>query len=85
MRKNIYVPSVSPEKEKRWSFSDLLAVRAIYWLRRDKPDLEIARTSMRQVRQALQEARRTHVPFSKLNIGRYCCGYTKFPAPSTVS
>lgn len=67
-RKGIYVPSVSPEKEKRWSFSDLLSLRAIYWLRRDKPDIEIARMSMRHVRQALEEARRIRIPFSTLDI-----------------
>jgi uncharacterized protein (DUF433 family) len=38
---------------KRWSFSDLLALRLIDWLRHDKPDIKLPRTSMRKIRQAL--------------------------------
>ena len=37
----------------RWSYSDLLAIRLIDWLRRDKPDLEIPHTSMGRIRHAL--------------------------------
>jgi len=38
----------------RWSYSDLLAVRLIDWLRRDKPDLEIPHTAMSRIRYALE-------------------------------
>lgn len=65
-RKEIYVPSASPFKVKRWSFLDLLAVRAIYWLRQDKP--RAARTTMRNVREALEKAAEIQIPFGELNL-----------------
>ena len=45
-RSGIWVPSVSSVKVKRWSYSDLLALRLIDWLRRDKPDLKLPKTSI---------------------------------------
>lgn len=35
-RKGYVVPSSSPQSPKLWSFSDLLALRAVYWLRQPK-------------------------------------------------
>jgi uncharacterized protein (DUF433 family) len=35
-RKEILVPSVSPEKLKLWSYPDLMGLRIIYWLRHAK-------------------------------------------------
>jgi uncharacterized protein (DUF433 family) len=52
-RSGIWVPSVSSTRVKRWSYSDLLALRLIDWLRRDKPDLKLAKTSMAKIRGAL--------------------------------
>src|SRR5437867_7363360 len=52
-RSGIWVPSVSSVKVKRWSYSDLLALRLIDWLRRDKPNLELPKTSMPKIRGAL--------------------------------
>lgn len=52
-RSEIWVPSVSSIKVKRWSYSDLLALRLIDWLRRDKPDLKLPKTSMAKIRGAL--------------------------------
>lgn len=65
-RKDIYVPTASPSKVKRWSFLDLLAVRAIYWLRQDKP--QAARTTMRSVREVLEQAATMQIPFGQLNV-----------------
>lgn len=65
-REGIYTPSASPFKVKRWSFLDLLALRAIYWLRQDKP--RATRTTMRKVRVALEEAARLQIPFGELNL-----------------
>lgn len=65
-REEIYVPGASPLKVKRWSFLDLLAVRAIYWLRQDKP--RAARTTMGNVREALVQAAEMHIPFGELNL-----------------
>lgn len=65
-REEIYVPTASPLKVKRWSFLDLMAVRAIYWLRQDKP--KAARTTMRKVRAALEEAAALQIPFGRLNV-----------------
>jgi uncharacterized protein (DUF433 family) len=55
-RAAIWTPSVSRTKVKRWSFSDLLALRLIDWLRReDKPEApsRVPNTSMAKIRQAL--------------------------------
>ncbi|TMK48660.1 MAG: DUF433 domain-containing protein [Actinobacteria bacterium] len=52
-RVGIWVPTVSRSRQMRWSYSDLLAIRLIDWLRRDKPDLEIPHTSMGRIRYAL--------------------------------
>ena len=52
-RTEIWVPSVSSLRVRRWSYSDLLALRLIDWLRRDKPDLKLPKTSMSKIRGAL--------------------------------
>lgn len=53
-RKGIYRPSISPDPHVRqWSWSDLLTLRVIDWLRRDKGAEEPARVSIRSIRQAL--------------------------------
>src|SRR6266568_3497110 len=57
-RSGIWVPSVSSVRVKRWSYSDLLALRLIDWLRRDKPDLKLPKTSMPKIRAALQAVER---------------------------
>ena len=57
-RKGHLVPSVA-QKPRLWSYTDLLALRTIYWLRQPKRafDLEIPATSMRKVRRALEQLR----------------------------
>lgn len=42
-----------------WSWADLLALRAISWLRSVKPQLAIARTTMREVRSLLKAIEET--------------------------
>lgn len=52
----ILEPSLSPSRVKLWSYSDLLSLRTIYWLRHPKPGPEgedIPATSMSKVREAL--------------------------------
>src|SRR6185295_411036 len=53
-RKGHLVPSVS-RSPLLWSYTDLLALRTVYWLRRPKKafDLEVPATSMGKVRRAL--------------------------------
>jgi len=53
-RKKIVVPSISPERVKLWSWADLVALRAIYWLRHPATDVRHA-TSMMRVRQVIAE------------------------------
>ena len=54
-RKEIVVPSISPEKLKLWSWADLVALRAIYWLRHPLR-LDTRRpTSMARVRKFIRE------------------------------
>lgn len=57
-RKEWLVPSVSPTRVKLWSYTDLMGLRAIYWLRHPKPTVdgeEIPPTPMSVVREALAE------------------------------
>jgi uncharacterized protein (DUF433 family) len=57
-RREILVPSVSAAKVRLWSFSDLMALRIIYWLRQAKqaPDgVSVPRTSMSAVKHALSQ------------------------------
>jgi uncharacterized protein (DUF433 family) len=57
-RKEILVPSVSAERIRLWSYSDLLALRVIAWLRATKtaPDGQtIGPTTMTAVRTGLRE------------------------------
>lgn len=57
-RNGILVPSVSAERVKLWSYSDLMGLRTIAWLRASKtaPDgHSVPATAMRAVRRALRE------------------------------
>jgi uncharacterized protein (DUF433 family) len=56
-REEILVPSLSPTKVKLWSYTDLMGLRTIYWLRRRKlvtDGWEVPATTMRAVRRALR-------------------------------
>jgi uncharacterized protein (DUF433 family) len=56
-RNNVLVPSVSPMKVKLWSYTDLLGLRTIYWLRQRKiirEGSDIPATAMPAVRRALK-------------------------------
>jgi uncharacterized protein (DUF433 family)/DNA-binding transcriptional MerR regulator len=50
-RKGVVMPSISPSREKLWSYGDLLTLRLVRWLRSDKSDAR--RTAMAEVREAL--------------------------------
>src|SRR5687768_13654023 len=55
-RHRVLVPSVSPTKLKLWSYTDLMGLRTIYWLRRRKlhdEGVDIPPTTMQAVRRAL--------------------------------
>jgi uncharacterized protein (DUF433 family) len=55
-RTEVLVPSISPERIKLWSYADLMGLRTIYWLRREKSTTDgaaIPATSMPTVRRAL--------------------------------
>lgn len=51
-RHGVVTPSVSPTREKLWSYADLMALRIVSWLRHKKPD-ELPASPMPRVRQAL--------------------------------
>lgn len=57
------IPSVSEKETMLWSFSDLLGLRAIYWLRKPKKafEREIRATSMSKVKHVLAELRKLGV------------------------
>ena len=62
------IPSVSAEKVKLWSYADLMGLRVIYWLRQRKTTdlgVDIPRTSMPAVRQALDALRDLGAPIWK--------------------
>jgi uncharacterized protein (DUF433 family) len=52
------IPSVA-QKPRLWSFTDLLALRTIYWLRQPKQafDIDVPATSMPRVKRALAQLR----------------------------
>ena len=54
-RKGILVPSVSPVRQKLWSFADLMALRIVSWLRHPKeaPEGVLPASPMPEVRRAL--------------------------------
>jgi uncharacterized protein (DUF433 family) len=59
-RRGHLVPSISPERIKLWSYTDLLALRTIYWLRQPKRTAEgheIPSSTMPAVRRALAALR----------------------------
>ena len=59
-RNAILVPSVSVERVKLWSYSDLMSLRVIHWLRDAKPGadgVDVPRSSMPSVKRALQALR----------------------------
>jgi uncharacterized protein (DUF433 family) len=64
-RKEILVPSISDVRVKLWSYSDLMSLRTIVWLRATKtaPDgQDVPATAMPAVRRALKE-------LAKLDLG----------------
>lgn len=57
-RNEVLVPSISEQRVKLWSYSDLMGLRIIYWLRQVKeaPDgAAVPRTAMPAVRRALKQ------------------------------
>ena len=56
-RKGVVVPSISAEREKLWSYADLMALRIVSWLRHPKgvDDDQRPAAAMQQVRLALQQ------------------------------
>jgi uncharacterized protein (DUF433 family)/DNA-binding transcriptional MerR regulator len=56
-RKRVLVPSISPERIKLWSYADLMGLRIIHWLRREKEldDGRVSRTTMSAVKRALSQ------------------------------
>jgi len=61
-RQGHLVPSVS-QSPLLWSYTDLLALRTLYWLRQPKKafDREVPATSMAKVRRALKELKRLNL------------------------
>lgn len=59
-RTELVVPSVSFQKVKRWSYADLLVLRLVDWLRKDKPrgdeERDLPRASMTRIRRELARA-----------------------------
>lgn len=56
-RKGVVVPTISPVREKLWSYTDLMALRIVAWLRRPKPgdDGTLPSSPMPRVRLALSQ------------------------------
>jgi uncharacterized protein (DUF433 family) len=54
-RKDVLVPSISPERVKLWSYADLMGLRIIHWLRHEKEleDGRVPQTTMSAVKRAL--------------------------------
>jgi uncharacterized protein (DUF433 family) len=52
-RSGIWRPVMANSRPKLWSYSDLLALRLIDWLRQAKEDFQVPRTRMSQIRRLL--------------------------------
>lgn len=52
-KKEIWSPELPNGRPKLWSYSDLLALRLINWLRQAKPDYHVPPTRMREIRRLL--------------------------------
>lgn len=57
-RKGIVTPSVSSQREKLWSYADLMTLRVVAWLRAPKSDGQVRGTPMSQVRAAFEKLSR---------------------------
>jgi uncharacterized protein (DUF433 family) len=71
-RHDVVVPRVSASRPKLWSFEDLMALRAVVWLRRAKttPDGESVRpSSMPVVRQAIAALRDLDLDIWEHSVG----------------
>jgi uncharacterized protein (DUF433 family)/DNA-binding transcriptional MerR regulator len=53
-RKGIVIPSVSKEREKLWSYADLVTLRVVAWLRSPKEAGQVRRTKLAEVRAAFE-------------------------------
>ena len=62
-REHVVVPTVSPTRQKLWSYADLMALRIVYWLRHPKPAPAglVPPSPMPHVREALEELERRGV------------------------
>lgn len=70
---DVWVPSVSAVRTRYWSLADVLALRAIYWLRsREKTHpnegIPIGRTKMREVRRAMREVRLEQIDLARASL-----------------
>ena len=56
-RQQVVVPTVSPTRQKLWSYADLMSLRIVYWLRHPKRGKTgvVPPSPMPQVREALEE------------------------------
>ena len=62
-RQQVVIPTVSPSRQKLWSYADLMALRIVYWLRHPKQGRmdEVPASPMSQVREALAELERRNL------------------------
>jgi len=63
-RRAILVPSVSAERVRLWSYTDLMGLRTIYWLRQPKlasDGWDVPRTAMPAIKRALAKLRELDV------------------------
>jgi uncharacterized protein (DUF433 family) len=71
-RTELIAPSVSGERVKLWAYSDLMALRVVYWLRQRKTantGAEIPPTSMKVIRRALGRLRELDAPLAQSRPG----------------
>ena len=62
-RRQVVIPTVSPSRQKLWSYADLMALRIVYWLRHPKQGKvgDVPASPMSQVREALAELERCNL------------------------
>jgi len=64
----IWAPTLSDQRPKLWTYADLLALRTIYWLRQEKPDVETSKSTMIEVRRTIRAVSKHGVTLTDVRV-----------------
>lgn len=67
-RHQVWSPTLSDQRPKLWTYADLIALRTIYWLRQEKPDVATSKSTMREVRRTISAVAAHGATLTDVNI-----------------